>query len=369
MVDRRRDVAALFDRAAPNYGRVGQDFFGYFGSRLVRLAEVGPGCAFLDVGCGSGALLVPAAASVGNKGLAVGVDVSREMLAQVRQALGRASLTAAVTVGDAQRLPFRDGLFDVVGSSFAFTYFSEPIEAAIEMRRVLRSGGAPRRRRFGRVVVPGRSRVALARGAVAQARCTPRHGTFPRSNCRSSRSASTPGPTASATRSDGPWRWTTSTRPSTAPSTIGPTPPTSCDEQGRVAYRALWSNQERVLRDPLRKVAERRWGIVGESETRVVPMMTGMGKMYEVLSLAGPVARRDVARKLPPMYGLARLAATFRTLPPFSRAVVATALAMGGRRRPRGRRGRPRLSPAEDTAPGHERCGVVEPQPSRALRG
>jgi hypothetical protein len=51
--------------------------------------------------------------------------------------------------------------------------------------------------------------------------------------------------------------------------------------------------------------------------------------MYEILSLAGPVARRDVAAKLPPMYGLARLAGVFQSLSPFSRAMAATAIAMG----------------------------------------
>lgn len=100
------------------------------------------------------------------------------------------------------------------------------------------------------------------------------------------------------------------------------------DERGTVVYRALWSNQERVLRDALSAIAAGRRAILGERKARMVPMMTGMGKMYEILSLAGPVARRDVARKLPPMYGLARLAAVFRPLPPFARAMVATGLAM-----------------------------------------
>lgn len=100
------------------------------------------------------------------------------------------------------------------------------------------------------------------------------------------------------------------------------------DERGTVVYRALWSNQERVLREGLGQVAAGHRGVIGEREPRMVPMMTGMGKMYEILSLAGPVARRDVARKLPPMYGLARLAAVFRPLSPFARAMTATALAL-----------------------------------------
>ena len=52
----------------------------HFGERLVELAGVGPGDAVLDVACGRGAVLVPAATRVGPVGRVVGVDLSPVMV-------------------------------------------------------------------------------------------------------------------------------------------------------------------------------------------------------------------------------------------------------------------------------------------------
>jgi O-methyltransferase/aklanonic acid methyltransferase len=136
-----RDIAGVFGRAARTYGRVGQDLFGYFGGQVVNLAEVRPGCSLLDVGCGTGAALVRAADLVAATAPVIGIDLSPGMLVQARGALASAGLTAEVMVADAQHTPFRDHVFDVVVSSFAFAYFPSPQQAATEMRRVLRPGG------------------------------------------------------------------------------------------------------------------------------------------------------------------------------------------------------------------------------------
>jgi ubiquinone/menaquinone biosynthesis C-methylase UbiE len=52
-------------------------------ARLVELAELRPNMAVLDVACGTGLVLLAAAAEVGPIGRAVGVDISAEMLKQV----------------------------------------------------------------------------------------------------------------------------------------------------------------------------------------------------------------------------------------------------------------------------------------------
>ena len=57
-----RDAFAL---AAPSYDRVGPAFFQTFGRRLVELADIRPGMSVLDVGCGAGAALLPAAEAAG----------------------------------------------------------------------------------------------------------------------------------------------------------------------------------------------------------------------------------------------------------------------------------------------------------------
>ena len=102
------------------------------------------------------------------------------------------------------------------------------------------------------------------------------------------------------------------------------------DTAGRVAFRALWSNDERVLREGLEGVLAGQPLRIGERQPRVVPMVTGMGRMYELLDFAGPQAKRDMLRDLPPLYGMARLAALFRPLPPLGRGIAAMAVSMLG---------------------------------------
>src|SRR5712691_6495155 len=53
-----RGVAEVFGRAAHTYGRVGPDFFGFFGRRIVAMIGGTLGGSVLDVGCGAGATLV-----------------------------------------------------------------------------------------------------------------------------------------------------------------------------------------------------------------------------------------------------------------------------------------------------------------------
>ena len=80
----------------------------------------------LDVGCGGGAFLRHVRETVGCE--VAGVDHSRAM---VRIAAPYAAL------GDAQALPFETGYFTAVSSIVAFMFFSDPLRALREMRRVL----------------------------------------------------------------------------------------------------------------------------------------------------------------------------------------------------------------------------------------
>jgi len=53
----------------------GPDYWDYFGSKLVEYAGVSPGALVLDVGCGSGSSLFPAAEKTGPIGFAYGIDI------------------------------------------------------------------------------------------------------------------------------------------------------------------------------------------------------------------------------------------------------------------------------------------------------
>jgi ubiquinone/menaquinone biosynthesis C-methylase UbiE len=114
-----------------------------FRDKLVSLAQLKPGDAVLDVGCGTGTLAIAARRRVGPTGAAYGVDASPEMLARARKKAGRAGIEVTFQLGAAQALPFPDARFDAVLSTIMLHHLPRPSrqECAREMRRVLRPGG------------------------------------------------------------------------------------------------------------------------------------------------------------------------------------------------------------------------------------
>jgi SAM-dependent methyltransferase len=132
-------IAGLYDRAAPSYGRVGPAFFQQVGRRLVELAEIGPGSRVLDVACGRGAVLFPAAA----RGASVlGIDISAEMVRETTDEISqRRVANAEVRLGDAEALDVADGSFDAVLCSFAVFFFADLERVLARFARALRPGG------------------------------------------------------------------------------------------------------------------------------------------------------------------------------------------------------------------------------------
>jgi ubiquinone/menaquinone biosynthesis C-methylase UbiE len=127
-------VSEMFDRAAETYDVAVFPFFTPFGEALVEFAAIGPDDRVLDVGCGAGAALAPAARVAKS---AVGVEISPAMAERARAA----APTAEVRVGDAQALDFDDGSFDVVLSSFVIFFMPDPTATLREWGRVLAPGG------------------------------------------------------------------------------------------------------------------------------------------------------------------------------------------------------------------------------------
>ena len=116
--------------------------------QLARLLldRVGPerGHAVLDVACGTGIVARLAAERVGESGQVTGLDRDEAMLAVARANAPRASAPLTWRAGDAQALPFADGIFDVVLCQQGLQFFPDRLGALREMRRVLAAGG-----RFG----------------------------------------------------------------------------------------------------------------------------------------------------------------------------------------------------------------------------
>jgi len=96
----------------------------------------------LDLGCGAGTDTLVAAQMVGPEGSVTGIDMTPEMLAKARAAadeLGLGNIT--LVEGEAERLPFADGSFDVVISNGVIDLIPDKEAVFSELYRVLRPGG------------------------------------------------------------------------------------------------------------------------------------------------------------------------------------------------------------------------------------
>jgi len=102
-----------------------------------ELLDIQPGDAVLDVACGPGNFTRGFARAASPRGIAVGVDASRTMLAQAVREGGDARYVRA----DAAALPFRDASFDAVCCYAALYLIERPFEAIAELARVLAPGG------------------------------------------------------------------------------------------------------------------------------------------------------------------------------------------------------------------------------------
>ncbi len=135
------EVAAVFGRAAARYDTV-IPFFARLGARLVEWADLAPGESVLDVGCGRGATLFPAAERVGPSGRVLGVDLSNEMVELLTVDIEQRGLAnAEARQMNAEALEVADESFDVALSSFVLQLLPDPEAAAGELRRALRPSG------------------------------------------------------------------------------------------------------------------------------------------------------------------------------------------------------------------------------------
>jgi SAM-dependent methyltransferase len=98
-----------------------------------------PGCTVLDIGCGPGNFAGWFGAQVDPDGLAVGVDASQQMLR--RAVADNSGPAVAYLRGDAEHLPFADGVADATTCLAALYLINDPFQAIRELARVLKPGG------------------------------------------------------------------------------------------------------------------------------------------------------------------------------------------------------------------------------------
>jgi ubiquinone/menaquinone biosynthesis C-methylase UbiE len=108
---------------------------------LLEQAAVRPGHRVLDIGCGTGSLLMLIKSKHPNVE-AVGLDPDPRALERARRKARRAAFSIQLDQGFSDELPYPEGAFDRVFSSFMLHHL-EPAEKETtlrEVRRVLRPG-------------------------------------------------------------------------------------------------------------------------------------------------------------------------------------------------------------------------------------
>jgi len=109
---------------------------------IPALADLKPGEWVLDVGCGAGLDVFLSARKVGREGLVVGVDVSPSLLGRAKVAkLKSAQNNVAFFLSDAEKMPYRDEVFDVVISNCVVNLIPRKLEVFREISRVVKKGG------------------------------------------------------------------------------------------------------------------------------------------------------------------------------------------------------------------------------------
>jgi ubiquinone/menaquinone biosynthesis C-methylase UbiE len=139
-------VTGGFAAAADGYDADSTEFFGQVGRWLVDAAQVPAEAWVLDVGCGKGAVSIPAAQAVGPRGHVTGIDLAAPMLGHARERARAAGLAnVSFTEGDAEAPDICPGWppesFDMVLAANVLQFLPRPLLAVLHWYALLRPDG------------------------------------------------------------------------------------------------------------------------------------------------------------------------------------------------------------------------------------
>ena len=133
-------AAEPWNLVASGYAETTMQVFTQFAQAAITSSRLKPGALILDVACGPGTL----ALMVADGADAVhGIDFSDAMLDIFRQNVVREGLqNVEIQHGDAQELPYANGMFDAAFSIFGLMFFPDRCKGFSEIYRTLKPGGS-----------------------------------------------------------------------------------------------------------------------------------------------------------------------------------------------------------------------------------
>jgi ubiquinone/menaquinone biosynthesis C-methylase UbiE len=129
---------------------------------LVRACGVGSGTKVLDVAAGTGNF---SAAAARKGAIVVASDIAPQMIEWGKARIAVEGLDFEWHEADAEDLPFEDGRFDVVASTYGAMFAPRPDVVASEMFRVARPGGVVAMTNWTPEGYTGRSSAVISRHA------------------------------------------------------------------------------------------------------------------------------------------------------------------------------------------------------------
>ncbi len=141
----RSDAMRTYDRYSRWYDWISGSFERKYAEAGLAQLAVQQGEHVLEIGYGTGHMLLALAKQVGSTGKVVGIDISKGMFEITCRRLQKSNFTDRVNIvcGDAVILPFESNTFDIVFMSFTLELFDTPDipRLLLECQRVLRKGG------------------------------------------------------------------------------------------------------------------------------------------------------------------------------------------------------------------------------------
>lgn len=138
--------------------------------KTIDLAQLQPGDAVLDVGCGTGTVALLAKERVGEAGRVCGIDPGPRQIARARLKGTRQGLPIDFQVGVIEQIPYPDQSFDVVVSTLMMHHLPDDLKRAglAEIHRVLKPEGRLVIVDFRRKEAPQSQPAQLGAGELGQ---------------------------------------------------------------------------------------------------------------------------------------------------------------------------------------------------------